>query len=189
MPARLFIDCSFDGLKPTYRAFLQSTVWPNLVGLPQEALRQQSRGVGAGSWATSGSTSGTNVCMQITWCMGGRDSSQVLWFMVLVTGLKPNGAVAESSWVRTCFQVCSQNCGWQVSYLAVSLLSENGSPQSWIAPRFHNLLFGSESSPFCSCTDAKLLLLRGDKTKGCLTGSSFIFSPLLLSITRSHFLY
>lgn len=66
--------------------------------------------------------------------------------MVLVTEPKPKGAVTELSGIQSCFEVLYQDHSHQVNVLDVSLLSQNGSPQSWTAQGFSSLLPGSQSS-------------------------------------------
>ena len=107
------------------------------------------RGWGS-SQATSGSIARIKVCMPIIWYMNGHDLYWVPWCMVLETRPKPNRVVAESSGVWSSFHVCIWDHGQRVSFLGASQLSQNGSPWSWTALRFHNLLLESQSSHKCT---------------------------------------
>lgn len=98
------------------------------------------------SWANSGSTAGTELCVPITQYMGRCNSSWVPWYMVLQAGLRPNKAMPKSTVIWSCFWICSWDRGWWVSCLGESLPSQNGSLLSWTAQEFHNLLPRSQSS-------------------------------------------
>lgn len=74
---------------------------------------------------------------------------------------KAKWGVAKSSRVWHCFWVYLWDHDWWVSYLGVGMPSQNGSPQSWTAPGFHNPLLGSPTKHFCPWMDTKLLPLRG----------------------------
>lgn len=54
------------------------------------------RGAGADSQAASGSRARAKVCVPIIIGMGGWDTSHIPWWVVLVTGSKSNGSVAQS---------------------------------------------------------------------------------------------
>lgn len=67
------------------------------------------------SWllqAASGSRARAKVCVPITLHIGGWDSSQVPWQVVLVTGSKSNGSVAQFSGLWSCFCNSSWGDGW-----------------------------------------------------------------------------
>lgn len=67
------------------------------------------------SWllqAASGSRARAKVCVPITLHMSGWDSSQVPWQVVLVTGSKSNGSVAQFSGLWSCFCNSSWGDGW-----------------------------------------------------------------------------
>lgn len=109
---------------------------------------------------TSGSVTWIEVCMPITWCTCGHNFSWIPWYIELVTEPKPNGAVAKTSGLQSCFQVCTWDHSLCVSHLGVVLPSQNSFPPSWTTWRFHTLLPESKAlrkALFLS-TDAKLLL-------------------------------
>ena len=170
VPARLFMDWGCVQLEPRYRALSESIVWLSLVFLYLEFPELWLRGSGAGSWATSGSTARSEVCMPLNWCMVECDSSQVPWHMVLVTDPKSNRAVAEFSRIWTCFRVCKQDHSQRASHLGASLLSQNGCPRSWTALRFHNPYLGPKAvnKALLSWMDARLLLRREKWAKDIL---------------------
>lgn len=49
-----------------------------------EALVLWPRGTGATLWTSAGSTARTEICMPVTQCMGGQDSSWLYWHVVLI---------------------------------------------------------------------------------------------------------
>ena len=100
----------------------------------------------AGSWVISGSTGRTKVCGLIAWGKVMCDVSWVLWYMVMVAGPKPYGAVAEPTGAWRCFGFCSWVDSWQVSLLGIGLLSQHDPPWSWTPLVFHNFQPQSQSS-------------------------------------------
>ena len=112
------------------------------VGLRSEGLRgMDERGTlvpggaglaakrgGAGSWAASVSTARVKVGRAINWGTDGRDFCWVPWQVLLVTGPRPKGAVAECTWGPSCFQVCSQDYCWHICCLGIGLPSQTALP-------------------------------------------------------------
>lgn len=72
---------SFSGPTPKALLCVDDCMRQCSPGIP----RPQPRGAGDSSWATTGSTAGTEVCMPITRCTERRDCSQFPWSVVVYT--------------------------------------------------------------------------------------------------------
>lgn len=97
------------------------------------------------SWATSRSTAGTEVWIFTTQRGGGNNSSCVPWHMVWVIQSKRNSLSLSSQRYKAFCHVCSQeHTLWVCNLVQTSLLKCHF--LFWSAPKFHNLLSGSQSS-------------------------------------------
>lgn len=120
------------------------------------ALRLWLRKAGASLQTISVSTSRIEVCMSITHCSGGRDSSPFPWRMVMVIDPKPNGTVVKVSGLQNSVCFWRWNHNRRVSspaFLSLGLHTVSQSP-AWI-PKYRGRYFDPR-------VDAKLLLLKED---------------------------